>query len=66
MAVSFAVSEKGEIFAWGMGTNNHLGQADNEDLWEPALMTGKQLESRSGVMAAAGGQHTLLLAADRS
>ena len=66
MAVSFAVSEKGEIFARGMGNSNQLGQADDEDLWEPALMTGKQLESRSGVMVAAGGQHTLLLAADCS
>ena len=66
MALSFAVSEKGEIFVWGMGTSNQLGQADDEDKWEPTLMTGKQLESRSGVMVAAGGQHTLLLAADRS
>ena len=53
------------VFAWGMCTSNQLGQADDEYLWEPALMNGKQLETRSGVMVAAGGQHTLLLATYR-
>ena len=36
----------GEIYAWGMGTSNQLGQADDDDFWEPVQMTGKQLEAR--------------------
>ena len=37
----------GEVYAWGMGTSNQLGQTDeDEDFWEPVQMTGKQLDAR--------------------
>ena len=45
--VSFAVTERGECFSWGMGSNGQLGHNnDEEDAWEPGTMLGKQLEQR--------------------
>ena len=64
-AVSFAVSEDGQVFSWGMGTNGQLGHADDDDAWEPEPMIGKQLETRNVLLASGGGQHTVLLAANK-
>lgn len=61
-AVSFAVTKDGECFGWGMCTNDQLGHGEDDDAWEPALMKGKQLESRHVVAISGGGQHTVLLA----
>lgn len=45
-----------------MGTNNQLGQGDEDDQLVPAKIGGKQLAERKVVAVAAGGQHTMLLA----
>ena len=38
-AVSFAVTEDGECFSWGMGTNGQLGHGDDEeDAYEPGKL----------------------------
>jgi regulator of chromosome condensation len=55
-AVSFAVVKSGEVYSWGMGTNGQLAAADDEDVWTPAKMLGKQLEERSVLLASGGGQ----------
>ena len=34
----------GVVYAWGMGTNNQLGQTGDDDLWLPAVLTGKQFK----------------------
>ena len=60
-ACSFAVSESGEAFAWGMGTNLQLGTGEEDDVWTPVKMTGKKIENRRVLSASAGGQHTALL-----
>lgn len=65
-AVSFAVAKNGIVYAWGMGTNKQTGQPDEEDLFEPTVLTGKQLNDRNAVMVSAGGQHTVILAKDKS
>jgi len=65
-AVSFAVTERGECFSWGMGTNGQLGHADEEDAWEPGKMLGKQLEQRKVMAVSGGGQHTVLIAQEDS
>jgi len=66
-AVSFAVTEDGECYSWGMVTNGQLGQSqDDDDAWEPQRMVGKQLENRKVVAVAGGGQHTLLIAKEDS
>ncbi|XP_075211918.1 regulator of chromosome condensation-like [Lycorma delicatula] len=61
-SVSFAVTSDGEVYAWGMGTNGQLGTGDEEDVYEPKKIQGKQLEGRSVVQVSGGGQHTVLLA----
>lgn len=45
-----------------MGTNGQLGTGDEDDLYEPKEVKGKQLESRKVVQVSGGGQHTVLLA----
>ncbi|XP_015433074.1 PREDICTED: regulator of chromosome condensation-like isoform X2 [Dufourea novaeangliae] len=61
-AQSFAVTESGELYAWGMGSSGQLGTGEEEDVEEPILVKGKQLEGRIIVRVAGGGQHTLALA----
>ncbi|XP_076058734.1 regulator of chromosome condensation 1 [Oratosquilla oratoria] len=60
--VTLAVTNDGEAYGFGMGTNNQLAQGDEEDRWDPTLIGGKQLQDRKVVAACAGGQHTILLA----
>ncbi|CAH1251602.1 RCC1 [Branchiostoma lanceolatum] len=64
-SVSFAVTKNGEAYSWGMGTNLQLGLSDDDDVWEPTKMSGKQLESRDVVLVSGGGQHTVILARDK-
>lgn len=64
-AQSFAVTETGELYAWGMGTSGQLGTGEEEDVEEPVLVKGKQLEGKTVVRVAGGGQHTLILAITR-
>ena len=66
-AVSFAVTEDGECYSWGMVTNGQLGHSqDDEDSWEPQKMVGKQLQTRKVLAVSGGGQHTLLIAIEDS
>lgn len=60
-----AVFNPGSVYAWGMGTNLQLGTGEEDDEWSPVKMTGKQLENRAVLMAASGGQHTVLLVKDK-
>lgn len=64
-SVSYAVTKQGSVFAWGMGTNLQLGTGEEEDLWSPVEMSGKQLENRVVLSASSGGQHTVLLVKDK-
>ena len=36
----------GAVYGWGMGTSKQLAQREEDDLWEPEVMEGKQLETR--------------------
>ena len=58
---SFAVSEGGDLYSWGMGTNLQLGTGDEDDVWKPHKVTGKKMEGKKVVDCSAGGQHTALL-----
>ncbi|NXD98754.1 RCC1 protein, partial [Chaetorhynchus papuensis] len=64
-SVGYAVSTDGRAFAWGMGTNYQLGTGEEDDVWSPVEMTGKQLENRRVLAVSSGGQHTVLLVSDR-
>nr|XP_060628700.1 regulator of chromosome condensation-like [Anolis sagrei ordinatus] len=63
--VGFAVTEDGQAFAWGMGSNLQLGTGDEDDAWSPVQMSGQQLENRSVLSVSSGGQHTVLLVKDK-
>jgi len=63
--VSYAVTETGDCFAWGMGTNGQLGTGNEEDLWSATKVGGKQLEGRIVIAVSSGGQHTVLIAKDK-
>ncbi|PSN52909.1 Regulator of chromosome condensation [Blattella germanica] len=61
-AVSFAVTDKGELYVWGMGNTGQLGTGDEDDVYTPQHIKSKQLENRSVLRVSGGGQHTVLLA----
>ncbi|XP_033328633.2 regulator of chromosome condensation 1 [Megalopta genalis] len=61
-AQSFAVTDSGELYAWGMGSSGQLGTGEEEDVEVPVLVKGKQLEGKTVIRVAGGGQHTLVLA----
>ncbi|CAG9759250.1 unnamed protein product [Ceutorhynchus assimilis] len=59
---SFAVSNKGQLYGWGMGTNGQLGLGNDEDAFEPTPIESKQLKDKKVMRVSSGGQHTLILA----
>ncbi|KAJ8959441.1 hypothetical protein NQ318_022133 [Aromia moschata] len=63
---SFAVTEEGELYGWGMGTNGQLGTGDEDDCELPTLIKSKQLQDRKVYRASSGGQHTVILAVTNS
>lgn len=56
----------GVAYSWGMGTNGQLGLGHEDDVHEPANIKSKSLENKMVLMATAGGQHAVLLAAEKS
>ncbi|XP_030767877.1 regulator of chromosome condensation [Sitophilus oryzae] len=58
---SFAVTEEGQLFGWGMGSNGQLGLGEEEDCFEPTLIQSKQLKDRKVIRVSSGGQHTVIL-----
>ena len=64
--VSFAVTQRGDLYAWGAGTNNQLGLGDDEDYLKPEKVSSKQLTDRKVIQVSAGGQHSTCLVVDRN
>uniref|UniRef100_A0A8D0GZU0 Regulator of chromosome condensation 1 n=1 Tax=Sphenodon punctatus TaxID=8508 RepID=A0A8D0GZU0_SPHPU len=64
--VGYAVTEDGQAFAWGMGSNLQLATGDEDDAWSPVQMAGQQLENRLILSVSSGGQHTVLLVKEKS
>ena len=62
-AVSFAVSNDGHLYSWGIGTNLQLGVGDEDDFLEPTLVKSKNVspDTDEVISVSAGGQHTALL-----
>ncbi|XP_043281398.1 regulator of chromosome condensation isoform X2 [Venturia canescens] len=63
-AQSFAVTEKGDLYAWGMGSNGQLGTGEEDDVSIPTVIRGKSWmkDNKVVVRVVGGGQHTLILA----
>lgn len=65
-ACSFAVTSDGQVYGWGMGSNQQLGLGSDEDKLVPTLLTGVQVKDRQVINVSSGGQHTIFIAADKS
>lgn len=63
-AQSFALSEDGKLYSWGMGSNHQLGTGNDEDSLEPELIVSKQTEGKRIIRASSGGQHSIFLVQD--
>ncbi|XP_026463612.1 regulator of chromosome condensation [Ctenocephalides felis] len=59
---SFAVTENGDVYAWGMGGNGELGTGSEEDALTPVKLTGKHINGKKVLAVSGGGQHTIFLA----
>nr|CAB3265493.1 regulator of chromosome condensation [Phallusia mammillata] len=64
--VSFAIDKAGAGYGWGIGTNLQLTTGDEDDVWEPVKLTGRNLETRQVAQVGCGGQHTVIIATDRT
>ncbi|KAH8415529.1 hypothetical protein KR222_002458, partial [Zaprionus bogoriensis] len=60
-ACSYAITKEGELYTWGMGTNNQLGIGDGDDELEPVLVSTKNTENKRMLLANGGGQHSVFL-----
>ncbi|KAI5639587.1 regulator of chromosome condensation (RCC1) repeat domain-containing protein [Phthorimaea operculella] len=61
---SFAVTDTGEVFAWGMGSEGQLGTGSCSDAPSPAPAHPAALAGKRARAVRAGGQHTVLLVED--
>lgn len=60
-STSFAITVDGEVFAWGMGSNNQLGHGNDEDCHEPKQIVSAQTKERKMLQVDSGGQHSVFL-----
>lgn len=60
-STTFAVTDDGEVYAWGFGSNSALGTGNEDDAITPTLLTGAQVKGKKVVRVAGGGQHTLFI-----
>ncbi|XP_022208225.2 regulator of chromosome condensation [Drosophila obscura] len=58
---SYAITEDGKLYSWGMGTSYQLGIGDGDDELEPALISSKNTQNKKMLLASGGGQHGLFL-----
>lgn len=61
-STSFAITSKGELYAWGFGSNNQLGTGTDDDIIEPQLVEFKNAAAKKPVLrVASGGQHSVFI-----
>lgn len=63
---SFAITQDGNVYSWGMGTSLQLGTGNEDDELVPALLSGKQVKDKNVLKVASGGQHTVFVVEDVS
>lgn len=63
---SFAVTESGEVYSWGMGSQNQLGLGNDEDVDTPQLLTGVQVKEKNVLRVSGGGQHTVFIVEEKA
>ncbi|KAL9698098.1 hypothetical protein quinque_001539 [Culex quinquefasciatus] len=60
-STSFAITDKGELYAWGMGSNQQLGTGNEEDEQTPVQIASKQVQGKRILKVSSGGQHSLFI-----
>ncbi|XP_017473434.1 PREDICTED: regulator of chromosome condensation [Rhagoletis zephyria] len=60
-AQSFALTDDGKLYSWGMGSNYQLGTASDDDALEPVQIISKQTEGKRIIRVSSGGQHSIFL-----
>lgn len=60
-STSFAITVDGEVFSWGMGSNNQLGHGNDEDCYEPKQIVSAQTKEKRMLQVDSGGQHSVFL-----
>ena len=60
---SFAITEEGHAYSWGLGTSLQLGVGDEDDMYVPTVVQSKNvnLDEDEVLSISAGGQHTAVL-----
>ncbi|GAA6033958.1 hypothetical protein JCM8097_000428 [Rhodosporidiobolus ruineniae] len=61
----FAVSSRGYVYCWGVGTSAQLGQGDQEEIDTPTRIWNTALKTVRVLRAETGGQHSILVGVDR-
>lgn len=64
-STSFAVTDKGEVFGWGMGSNQQLGTGSEDDETKPVQISSKQVQGKKILKVSSGGQHSLFLVEEK-
>ncbi len=66
-AVSFAITNGGDLYSWGLGSSLQLGNGSEDDALVPTQVKGKNLDpSKHEVLCvSSGGQHTAILLRER-
>nr|XP_019553087.2 regulator of chromosome condensation-like [Aedes albopictus]XP_029727942.1 regulator of chromosome condensation-like [Aedes albopictus] len=64
-SASFAVTDSGEVYAWGMGSNQQLGTGKEDDEITPTLINSKQVQGKRILKVSSGGQHSLFLVEEK-
>ncbi|KAI7830474.1 regulator of chromosome condensation 1/beta-lactamase-inhibitor protein II [Gamsiella multidivaricata] len=59
---TLALTQTGEVYAWGFGEMLACGNGEEEDVEKPLKLTGQQIEKCRVLKVAAGGQHSAILA----
>ncbi|KAE8349230.1 regulator of chromosome condensation 1/beta-lactamase-inhibitor protein II [Aspergillus coremiiformis] len=58
---SFAITEDGRAYSWGFNVQNQAGQpGDVDEIVHPTLLSNKHVDGKKLVLAAAGGQFSLV------
>ncbi|KAH8300807.1 hypothetical protein KR059_008535 [Drosophila kikkawai] len=58
---SYAITEDGKLYSWGLGSNSQLGIGDGDDEVEPVLVASKNTQNKRILLATGGGQHAICL-----
>uniref|UniRef100_U5EXC8 Putative alpha-tubulin suppressor n=1 Tax=Corethrella appendiculata TaxID=1370023 RepID=U5EXC8_9DIPT len=63
---SFAVTDTGELYSWGMGSNQQLGTGEEDDEYSPVRIQSAQTKEKKILKVSSGGQHSIFIVEDKT